>query len=169
VEAVGVAADSPAAAAALAAAAREEVGDMKEFLNQLRHDDIVAAIRQAEKGTSGEIRVFISHKKVEDPVAAAQSRFEALGMTKTRHRNGVLIFVAPRARKFAVIGDTAVHERCGDSFWRDLAAEMTGHFKKSEFSGGIIHAIRKAGELLAAHFPAQPDDSNELPDKVEHD
>ena len=83
---------------------------MKQFLNQLRHDDIVAAIRNAEQKTSGEIRVFISHKNVDDPVAAAQSHFERLGMTKTHHRNGILIFVAPRARKFAVIGDTAVHQ-----------------------------------------------------------
>jgi uncharacterized membrane protein len=153
----------------LAAAAREEAGEMKDFLNQLQHDEIVEAIRQAEKGTSGEIRVFISHRQVTDPVIAAQAQFHALGMTKTRHRNGVLIFVAPRARKFAVIGDTAVHQRCGDSFWQALAAEMTEHFKKSQFSSGIVHAIRKAGELLAAHFPAGPDDQNELPDAIEHD
>lgn len=142
---------------------------MKEFINQLRHDDIVAAIQKAEKNTSAEIRVFISRKDVDDPVAAAQTQFEKLGMTRTHHRNGVLIFVAPQARKFAVIGDTAVHQRCGDAFWQALAAEMTGHFKRGDFTPGITHAIHKAGELLAAHFPAQPDDRNELPDQVEHD
>lgn len=142
---------------------------MKEFLNQLQHDEIVAAIRAAEKKTSGEIRVFISRKKVDDPVAAAQKEFEKLGMTRTHHRNGVLIFVAPNARKFAVIGDRAVHQRCGDDFWQALAAEMTGHFKKSDFSAGIIHGIQKAGELLAAHFPPQRGDGNELPDEIEGD
>jgi uncharacterized membrane protein len=142
---------------------------MKEFLSRLQHDDIIAAIRAAEKDTSGEIRVFLSRKRVTDPVAAAQSHFEHLGMTQTRHRNGVLIFVAPRARKFAVIGDTAVHQRCGDAFWQALAAEMTAHFKKSDFTAGIIHAIRKAGELLAAHFPPQPGDGNELADEIEGD
>jgi uncharacterized membrane protein len=142
---------------------------MQEFLNQLQHDEIVAAIQAAESGTSGEIRVFISRKRVDDPVAAAQAQFDRLGMAKTHHRNGVLIFVAPRARKFAVIGDTAVHQRCGDEFWRALAAEMSGHFKQSNFSAGIIHAIRKAGELLAAHFPPQPGDGNELPDEIEGD
>jgi len=140
-----------------------------EFIEQLNNDQIVAAIREAEKKTSGEIRVFISHKNADDPVAAAQSQFERLGMTKTHHRNGVLIFVAPRARKFAVIGDTAVHQRCGGAFWQALAAEMTGHFKQSEFTAGIVHAIRKAGELLAAHFPPQPGDTNELSDQIEQD
>jgi uncharacterized membrane protein len=152
-------------------AAQEEAGDMKhrEFLNQLRHDDIVAAIQSAEQKTSGEIRVFISRKNVDDAVAAAQKQFDRLGMAKTKHRNGVLIFVAPRARKFAVIGDSAVHQKCGDSFWQTLAEEMTGHFKKSEFTAGIIHGIQKAGELLAAHFPPQAGDGNELPDQVEND
>src|SRR5579863_7180203 len=101
----------------------------KEFISKLDHDKIVAAIRAAEQKTSGEIRVFISRHNPEDPVAAAQRDFNKLGMGKTKEKNGVLIFVAPQARKFAVIGDSGVHVRCGDEFWRALAAEMTGHFK----------------------------------------
>jgi uncharacterized membrane protein len=142
---------------------------VKQFLNRLEHDAIVAAIVAAEKKTSGEIRVFISRKQVDDPVAAAQAQFERLGMTRTAGRNGVLIFVAPRARKFAVIGDTAVHQRCGDIFWETLAAEMAAHFKRSDFTAGIVHAIGKAGELLAAHFPPQPGKTNELPNEIEGD
>lgn len=129
----------------------------------------MAAIREAEKATSGEIRVFISRKRVEDPVSVAQGHFLEMGMDKTRERNGVLIFVAPRAHKFAVIGDAGVHARCGDSFWAELAEEMTGHFRRSEFTSGIVHGIRKAGQLLARHFPQEPDDRNELPDDVAHD
>src|SRR5579859_71550 len=125
---------------------------MKEFLNQLEHDKIVAAIRAAEAKTSGEIRVFLSRHKPEDPVAAAQAQFEHLKMHKTKHRNGVLIFVAPAAHKFAVVGDSAVHAKCGDAFWRAVADEMTARFKKGEFTSGILHAIDKAGNLLAQHF-----------------
>jgi uncharacterized membrane protein len=138
----------------------------REFLSRLSNDQIVAAIREAEGKTSGEIRVFISRKEVNDPVAAAQAHFVELGMQKTRERNGVLIFVAPRAHKFAVIGDTAVHTRCGEDFWRELAAEMSKHFKGSDFTRGIIHAVSRAGELLAKHFPRRPDDVNELSDEV---
>lgn len=141
----------------------------REFLNQLRHQDIVEAIREAEKKTSGEIRVFITRKSIDEPVPAAQEHFTAMGMDKTRDHNGVLIFVAPRAHKFAVIGDAAVHARCGDDFWRQLAHEMSGHFRKSEFTTGIVHGVRKAGELLAQHFPRRPGDANQLPDEVESD
>jgi len=141
----------------------------REFLNQIRNDAIVTAIRAAESKTSGEIRVFISNKKIEDPVIAAQKIFEKLGMTKTSERNGVLIFVAPRPQKFAVIGDSGVHKLCGESFWQEVANEMTGHFRRSEFTQGIIHGIHKAGELLAKHFPRKSTDTNQLPDRVEHD
>ena len=140
-----------------------------EFRERLHDDQIVAAIREAELKTSGEIRVFVSHKTVDDAVTAAQAQFIRLGMTATRERNGVLIFVAPRSHKFAVIGDEGVHKRCGDEFWRQLADEMSGHFKSARFTEGLVLGIRKAGDLLAKQFPRQPDDKNELPDRVEHD
>ena len=140
-----------------------------EFLSQLRHDDIVAAIREAEKQTSGEIRVFISRKPVGDPLPVARAHFVRMGMEKTRLRNAVLIFVAPRTHKFAVIGDAGVHTHCGDAFWRELTEEMAGHFRKAEFTTGLVHGIRKAGQVLAQHFPARPGDQNELSDDVAHD
>jgi uncharacterized membrane protein len=140
-----------------------------KFVKQLREDEIVEAICAAERKTSGELRVFISHKSVEDPVAAARAEFARLGMEKTRERNAVLIFLAPDTRKFAVIGDLGVHARCGDDFWQELARAMTAHFRKSEFTEGIVQGIKRAGELLAEHFPRRPDDGNELSDRVEHD
>jgi uncharacterized membrane protein len=125
----------------------------KTFSRHLQHDAIVEAIREAERKTSGQIRVSISPKHIDDPVAAAQSEFLRKGMSKSPERNGVLIFVSPRSQKFAVIGDEAVHAKCGDEFWRKLAEVMTGYFRKSEFTPGIIHGVQKAGELLAEHFP----------------
>ena len=141
----------------------------KEFLSQLEQNEIVAAIGKAEQKTSGEIRIFISRHKPDDAVAAAQVQFEHLGMHHTKHKNGGLIFVAPGARRFAIIGDSGAHSRCGDAFWRDVAAEMTGRFKKGEFTSGILHGIEKAGDLLAQHFPHKPGDKNELPDDIAHD
>ena len=125
----------------------------KEFKERLHHDGVVEAIRQAEHKTTGQIRVIVSHKHVDTPVAAAQKEFKRLGLEHSPARNGVLIFVAPRSHKFAVIGDKAVHEKCGDEFWQKLAAAMTEYFRKSEFTEGIVHGVKKAGELLAEHFP----------------
>jgi uncharacterized membrane protein len=125
----------------------------RAFSKKLRHAEIVSAIREAEARTSGQIRLMISPAHVEDAVAAAQKEFTRLGMQQSPERNGVLIFVAPRARKFAVIGDQAVHALCGDEFWQQLAGAMSGYFRQGDFSAGIAHGVQKAGELLAQHFP----------------
>ena len=141
----------------------------REFVSQLRHADIVEAIRSAEKQTSGEIRVFVTRKPIEEPVKAAQEQFLRLGMEKTRERNGVLILVAPRVNKFAVIGDKGIHERCGQEFWERMVTEMGKHFRDAHYTQAIIHAVTTAGTQLATHFPRQNDDRNELPDEVTGD
>ena len=128
----------------------------RTFSKKLHHAGIVAAIREAELKTTGPIRVRISPKHVDDPVAAAQSEFLQLGLENHPARNAILIFVAPRAHKFAVFGDEAVHAHCGESFWRELADAMAGYFRRAEFTPGIIHGVQKAGELLAQHFPRPP-------------
>lgn len=134
---------------------------------KIDHARIVAAIGEAEGRTSGEIRVVVSRRTTADAVAAAKIQFERLGMTGTAARNGVLIFLAPCSRSFAVIGDTGVHEKCGDAFWTELAAAMTEHFKRGDFTAGLVLGIARAGALLAENFPRQTDDRNELPNSVE--
>jgi uncharacterized membrane protein len=128
------------------------------FAPRVDHDRVVAAIRTAETGTSGEIRVLVARHKVKDPVAAAQAYFNSLGMAGSPHRNGILIFVAPRSRKFAVIGDSAVHGKCGDAFWAALSEAMGDYFRRGLFTDGVVHGIERAGELLARTFPRSFDD-----------
>ncbi len=138
----------------------------RHFIKQLDRKLIEAAIRDAERKTSGEIRVMVHHKPVEDAVAFAQSEFIRLGMQRTSEHNAVLFMVAPLSQKFAVVGDEAVHQKCGAAFWQELAGVMTGHFKLGEFTAGLLHGIGRAGTLLAEHFPHHPGDKNELPDQI---
>ena len=139
----------------------------KEFLSKLDHDRIIEAIRRAESKTSGEIRVYIQRGKFEtDPVMLAQKKFQRLGMYKTRERNAVLIFVAPRAHKFAVVGDQAIHEKCGEQFWQHVVDEMRVHFQNEKFSHALTEAVNEVGEVLATHFPRTSANTNELPDEI---
>jgi uncharacterized membrane protein len=136
---------------------------MSLFGPSIDHNRVVAAIASAEASTSGEIRVIVARHKAVDPVAAAQHYFNKMGMAKSRHRNGVLVFVAPKSRNFAIIGDTAVHEKCGDAFWASLAKTMGMHFKAGKFTDGIVHGIERAGELLAKTFPRSGTDEKPRP------
>lgn len=139
----------------------------KEFLSKLEHDRIAQAIRDAESKTSGEIRVFIQRGKLDvDPLVAAQKKFHRLGMHKMPERNAVLIFVAPRAHKFAVVGDQAIHEKCGEQLWQRLVDAMREHFRNEKFSHAIVEAIEEAGKALASHFPRTSTSSGQLPDDV---
>ncbi len=139
------------------------------FLFRLNAKKLSAAIAEAEGRTSGEIRIFITHKKCADPMAAAAEQFDKLGMSATEERNGVLLFIAPRSRKFAIIGDQGIHQKCGPEFWQQLATAMTAAFKGGKLTEGLSQAVRQAGELLAEHFPRKEDDRNELPDDVATD
>src|SRR5687768_1499867 len=116
----------------------------KAFLSALDHERIVTAIRQAEAGSRGEVRVHVSASAVDDPQAAAAAVFEKLGMTKTADRNGVLVYVAPRSQRFAVIGDEGIHQRLGPAFWAQMAAAMQEDFRAGRFTEAIVQGVGRA-------------------------
>jgi len=137
------------------------------FIRELEHDRIVQAIKNAEAKTSGQIRVFLQRGKFEeDALERAQGKFLQLGMQKTAERNAVLIFVAPRMQKFAVVGDEGVHQKCGEKFWQELVARMREHFLRENFTDALLEAVEATGALLAKHFPRTGPATNELPDEV---
>jgi len=138
----------------------------KHFIDQLDDSRIVAAIGAAEQNTSAEIRVYVSHRKRHDALEAAKARFQALGMHKTRDRSAVLIYLVPHTHQLALWGDTAVHEKCGEDFWKDVVAGMTRQLKEGHLTEAIEHAVKEIGAILAKHFPRRPDDTNELPNAV---
>lgn len=143
----------------------------KTFLNALDHERIVKAITQAEACSRAEVRVHVSNQAVDDPQKAAAAQFEKLGMTATAERNGVLIYVAPRSQKFAIIGDSGIHQSCGQSFWQEVAAAMESDFRAGRFTDGIVKGLARTGEALGTHFP-RPEgvcDINELKDEVTED
>jgi uncharacterized membrane protein len=139
------------------------------FLSRLDHDRIAGAISRAEERTSGQIRVHVTHRRPDSLEERAARRFELLGMTGTRRRNGVLLYIAPKAHLFRILGDIGVHEKCGDDFWKSTANAIEAHFRKGQFTEGIIAGIDRVGEVLAQHFPKEAGLGNELPDEVTED
>ena len=131
-------------------------------------DRVEAAIRSAERRTSGQIRVAVARFYFWGDVRrAAETAFARLGMHRTRRRNGVLLYLAPKRRRFAVIGDTGVHERVTDTFWSRISKMLEAELHAGDLTAGLEHAIASIGERLAEHFPPDPHDTNELPDRVE--
>lgn len=139
------------------------------FFSKLDNARIVSTIGDAERRSSGEIRVHVTLRKPDDLEARARRRFELLGMTKTADRNGVLFYLAPAIRRFQILGDSGIHERCGPDFWKDVAAGMEESFRRGEFTEGVVRGVEKVGEILARHFPRSSGDRDELPNTVDEE
>ncbi len=138
----------------------------RHFLQAVDHDRIVAAIAAAEKQTSGQIRVYVSKRNRKDALAYAKRRFTKLKMYRLPLHNGVLIFLAPLTHRFAIVGDTQVHAKCGDDFWKDVIAAMEPLLKEGKFTEAIVQGVERVGATLARYFPPQAGDQHNLPDSV---
>jgi uncharacterized membrane protein len=90
-------------------------------------------------------------------------------MTNTAERNGVLFYIAPAVRRFQILGDSGIHERCGPDFWKEVAAEMEESFRRGEFTEGVVRGVGKVGDLLNLHFPRSKADKNELPNAIDEE
>lgn len=139
---------------------------VEKFLSDDDEQEIVRAILQAERNTSGEIRVHIeSHTRL-DHFTRAQEVFHVLKMDNTKDENGVLIYVAVNDRKFAIVGDKGINKVVPNDFWDTTKDAIQHQFKQGNFKQGIIDGILSAGKELETHFPWQHGNQNELSDEV---
>jgi len=138
----------------------------KDFFTKEQQDKIVAAVKEAESNTSGEIRVFIEDNCSGDVLDRAAFIFKELEIHKTKERNGVLFYLAISHRKFAILGDVGINIKVKKDFWDEIKHEMIRHFKAQDFTTGLSKGIIMAGNALKTHFPHQLDDVNELPDEI---
>ena len=134
--------------------------------NDEEQQRIRTAIEDAEKHTSGQIRVCIEKTCAENVLDRAAKYFHQLDMHKTRLRNGVLIYVATVDRKFAIIGDRGINKVVPENFWDDTKEDMLEHFKYGNIVEGIVTGLKIAGDHLQKYFPHQLDDNNELSDDI---
>ena len=137
---------------------------VKQTIDTVR---IERAIGEAERGTSGELRVSVAPFFWGNVRAMAERAFVRMGMDRTRDRNAVLFLVVPRRRKFVVLGDVGIHEKVGQKTWDSVAHALEEHCRKGDLTGALEHGIREVGARLAEHFPLADRDDNELPNEVD--
>lgn len=138
----------------------------KELFTEDQKTQIVTAITEAERQTSGEIRVHLDKRCKGNPVEQAMRVFTKLGMRKTALRNGVLIYLAVEDRKMAIIGDQGIYDLVPADFWEEIKERMMQQFKNGLFTEGLVEAIAAAGAQLKTYFPYQKSDLNELSDDI---
>ena len=140
----------------------------KHFFSKEENDTIVQSIRDAEKQTSGELRIFVESRcKYVEPLDRAAEIFTKLKMGNTELRNGVLFYVAIKDKQLAIFADSGIHDAAGHQYWNDVVTGILSVFKKDSIVHGITATIAAVGEALKTHFPYDKEvDKNELPDEI---
>jgi uncharacterized membrane protein len=136
------------------------------FFSKEQQAEILASVKEAEKATSGEIRVHIESSLKVDVLDRAAWLFKKLAMDKTAERNGVLFYLAVEDRKFAIIGDAGINSKVPAGFWDEISEILKKNFRDGKFTEGLSEGIIMAGNQLKKYFPCCEDDVNELPDEI---
>jgi uncharacterized membrane protein len=139
------------------------------FFTKEQQTLILNAVQEAEKATSGEVRVHIETKCNEDVLDRAAWIFGKLGMQKTELRNGVLFYLAVSDKKFAILGDAGINSVVPAGFWDEISLLLAKNFREGRFTEGLCEGIIMAGQQLKTHFPYKGDDVNELSDEISFD
>jgi uncharacterized membrane protein len=139
------------------------------FFTKEQQAHILAAIKEAEEATSGEIRVHIETRLSGNVLDRAAWIFKRIGMYKTTDRNGILFYLAVSNRQFSIIGDTGINAKVPEDFWDKVKELLQEHFTEGKFTEGLRKGILLAGTQLKEHFPHQKNDINELPDEISFD
>ncbi|MDV7138261.1 TPM domain-containing protein [Maribacter sp. TH_r10] len=139
---------------------------VEDLLTAEEEQEIIQAIVDAEKKTSGEIRVHLESRTKIDLLDRAKEVFHLLKMDNTKEENGVLIYVAVNDKKFAIYGDRGINNAVPEDFWKSTKDIIEAHFKNGRFKEGLIEGITKAGKELEVHFPWHHGDVNELSNEI---
>lgn len=139
------------------------------FFTKEQQAQILASVREAEKNTSGEIRVHIETSFEGDVLDRASWVFNKIGMHKTADRNGVLFYLAIVNKKFAIIGDAGINSKVPSGFWDEISDHLMKRFKEGKFTEGLSEGVILAGRQLQTHFPYRKGDVNELSDEISFD
>lgn len=96
----------------------------------------------------------------------AQIEFYELGISQTRDRTGILLFVSLMEHRAVVLADHSIAEKLDADVWQELVDLMIRGVKRGDLAAGMTEAVQRCGELLSAHFPIAENDINELRDHL---
>lgn len=139
---------------------------MAAFLTEEVKETLKRAIASAENQTSGEIVVSLVKHCKGDVFEEAKKFFDEKGLYKTKERNAVLVYLAYKDHKLAILGDEGINQKVPEDFWDSTVEIMTSNFKEGRYAKGLEEGILKIGEELKHDFPWQEDDENEIADEI---
>jgi uncharacterized membrane protein len=139
----------------------------KRPLTMAQEAALVAAIRDAERGNRGEVRLHVERRcPGGDALKRARQIFHLLGMSGTRDDTAVLLYVALSDRKAAVFAGNGIHGAADEDFWRSVVDVVAQGYKRGAGEASLVIALGRIGDMLRQHVPGEDRAGNELPDEV---
>ena len=142
---------------------------MSDYFSESDLERIEKAVSDAEKNTSGEIKVVIRmdfDKEFSGDIdRQALHDFDAHGLANTRDKTGVLVLMVLSAKQFKILADKGIYEKAGKWYFEEIALAAGIMFMTGRFADGLVEAVAEIGRKLAFHFPRKSDDTDELPNK----
>ena len=112
-------------------------------------------------------KAFIPHRILNRQVSrAAHQAFLHFQITHTENATGILIYVSLFERMVAVVADRSINRKHNQETWDEVRDLLIAGLKEQNGAEGFTRAIGRCGEILAADFPIQPDDTNELANEL---
>ena len=146
----------------------KEKGSLDQLIGAEDRQRLLDKIARIEKRSSGEVRIHVTARRVKDPMEEARRTFTALGMTHTRRRNGVLVFLSLPSRQFAIVGDEGIDRVTRSDYWEGLRDAMAERFSLGSYTEGLLEILDRVETVLAEHFPYEEGDVDELPDEISY-
>jgi uncharacterized membrane protein YgcG len=143
-------------------------GSLDRLITPEERNRLLDKIAIIEKRSSGEVRIHVENRRVKDPLQAARRVFTSLGMSATRRRNGVLVFLSLPSRSFAIVGDEGIDQVTPPEYWDGLRDTLAARFASGEYCEGLLEILDRVETVLAEHFPYERGDVDELPDDISY-
>jgi len=144
-------------------------GSLDQLITAEEQNRLLDKIAGIEKRSSGEVRIHVTGRRVEDPLEAARRTFTSLGMSATKRRNGVLVYLSLPSRRFAIVGDEGIDRVTPADYWESLRDAMAERFTAGGFCDGLLEILERVEEVLVQHFPYEQGDVDELPDELSYE
>ena len=96
----------------------------------------------------------------------AHQQFLDLGLSATRARTGVMLFVSAAEHYVEIIADTGIRRHIDDAVWQAIVADFIAAVRSGRIADGFVAAIEACTAALATHLPWTADDTNELPNRL---
>jgi putative membrane protein len=97
---------------------------------------------------------------------AAMREFVGRGLTRTRDRTGVLLFVAQAERYAEIVPDAGIAGTVDPQVWKEAIEGLLEAIRAGRVAEGLLGTVERIGPVLAAAAPPREDDGDELPNRV---